>query len=186
LSERRNCVIQLTHTRQLSCPRTRTLATSVAPSDLPPRPSRSLAGKVAIVTGAGSRGTGLGNGRAISLLLAEDGCSVVCGDLNASWAEKTAEMINTSSAPSHPAGPKPGQAVAVAADVTLDADCAALAAAAVARFGRLDILVNVVGVLGPRGTAVDVDAAQWARGLETNVTSSMRLRAFPVAPRDKL
>ena len=42
------------------------------------RPARSLASKVAIVTGAGSLGTGIGNGRASALLLAADGCTVIC------------------------------------------------------------------------------------------------------------
>ncbi|KAL3958343.1 hypothetical protein ACCO45_006505 [Purpureocillium lilacinum] len=41
------------------------------------RPSRSLVGKVAIVTGAGTQGEGIGNGRAIAILLAEDGAAVV-------------------------------------------------------------------------------------------------------------
>lgn len=40
-------------------------------------PSRSLAGKVAIVTGAGALGNGIGNGRASALLLAADGCTVI-------------------------------------------------------------------------------------------------------------
>ena len=59
----------------------------------PPRPSRSLAGKVAIVTGAGSQGDDIGNGRSISILLAEDGAAVVCVDRDIVAAEATAEMI---------------------------------------------------------------------------------------------
>lgn len=46
-------------------------------------PSRSLAGKVAIVTGAGALGNGIGNGRASALLLAADGCTVIVSSI--SW-----------------------------------------------------------------------------------------------------
>jgi len=57
-------------------------------------------------------------------------------------------------------------------------------AAALAAFGRLDILINNVGVMGARGTAVDVDAHDWARSLEINVTSMM-LMAKAAIPASK-
>jgi NAD(P)-dependent dehydrogenase (short-subunit alcohol dehydrogenase family) len=53
------------------------------------RPCRSLSGQVAIVAGAGSAGDDIGNGRAVAILLAEDGASVVCVDLDLSMAERT-------------------------------------------------------------------------------------------------
>ncbi len=62
---------------------------------IPPRPSHSLKGRVAIVTGAGALGNGIGNGRASSILMAADGCSVVCVDRDLSLAEKTVEMIES-------------------------------------------------------------------------------------------
>ncbi|KAJ6442598.1 tropinone reductase [Purpureocillium lavendulum] len=136
------------------------------------RPSRSLAGKVAIVTGAGTAGEGIGNGRAIAILLAEDGASVVCVDRDAALAARTAEMIGDEGR---------GRALAVAGDVTREADCAAAVEAAVRAYGRVDILVNNVGVLGPRGTATETDPAAWARGLEVNVTS-MALMAKHAIP----
>ena len=46
-----------------------------------PRPTRSLVGRVAIVSGAGAAGDGIGNGRASAILLAEAGANVVCVDL---------------------------------------------------------------------------------------------------------
>lgn len=123
-----------------------------------------LAGKVAIVTGAGSRpGEGVGNGRAAAILLARAGARIVCADAVVEWGEATAAMIVAEG----------GDALAIAADVTRSADCAAIVAAGEARWGRTDILVNNVGVSGPPGTAEEVDPEAWAQGLLVNVTSMM-------------
>lgn len=149
-----------------------------AAAETPARPSRSLAGKVAIVTGAGSLGDGIGNGRAISILLAEDGASVVCVDRDLALASRTADMIREQG---H------GTATACRADVSAETDCAAAVATALARFGRLDVLVNNVGILGARGTATETDAGEWARGLEVNVTSMMLMakHAIPAMLRNE-
>lgn len=130
----------------------------------PVRPSRSLAGKVAIVTGAGSQGDGIGNGRAIAILLAEDGASVVCVDREPTMATRTAEMIREEGR---------GDAISVNGDVSSEKDCSRIVDEALSRFGRLDMLVNNVGIMGARGNAVEADTAEWARGLEVNVTSMM-------------
>ncbi|KAK3311948.1 hypothetical protein B0H66DRAFT_596120 [Apodospora peruviana] len=134
-------------------------------------PSRSLAGRVAIVTGAGCAGDGIGNGRAISLLLAEDGCNVVCVDMNLDWANKTAEMVNSRSG---------GTAIAVKSNVTVANDCEAAVQMALDKFGRLDILVNNVGISGAVGTAVEVDMEQWAKSLEVNVSSMVLMVKYAV------
>lgn len=135
-------------------------------------PSRSLAGKVAIVTGAGCAGDGIGNGRAISLLLACDGCDVVCVDRELSWAETTAQMVLSE--------PGRGKAVALQADVTSTADCERAVELALERFGRLDILVNNVGVSGASGTAVEVDLEQWSASMDINVASMVRMAKFAI------
>lgn len=135
-------------------------------------PSRSLEGKVAIVTGAGCAGNGIGNGRAISILLASDGCSVVCVDLNKEWAAKTVEIVNSR--------PGKGQAIVAQADVTSAADCQRIVDMALEKFGRLDILINNVGIGGAPGTAVDVDMAAWAKGIEINVSSMVLMAKFAV------
>lgn len=140
------------------------------PVNSPPRPTRSLKGKVAIVTGAGSHGEGIGNGRAIALLLAEDGAKIVCVDREQSLAERTAEMANE----------EDGSGIAVAADVSSEEDCSRVVDEAVRTYGRVDILVNNVGIMGPRGTAVDVDVAAWAKGLEVNVTSMMLMAKYAI------
>ncbi|KAL6708931.1 hypothetical protein ACN47E_002338 [Coniothyrium glycines] len=128
-------------------------------------PSRGLSGKVAIVTGAGCAGEGVGNGRAISIMLAQEGCNVVCLDLNLSWATKTAEMASKYG----------GKAIAFTSDVTKAFDCEAAVKAALKEFGRIDILVNNVGIGGATGTAVDVNMAAWAKGLEINVSSMVQM-----------
>ncbi|RBR26105.1 uncharacterized protein FIESC28_01133 [Fusarium coffeatum] len=135
-------------------------------------PSRSLKNKVAIVTGAGCFGDGIGNGRAISIMLADEGCSVICLDMNLEWATKTAEMANQRS------GRK--NAIPAQGDVTVASDCEKAVALALDKFGRLDILVNNVGIAGASGTAVDVDMASWATGLEVNVSSMVLMAKYAI------
>lgn len=135
-------------------------------------PSRSLAGKVAIVTGAGCLGDGIGNGRAISILLADDGCDVICIDLNLEWANKTVEIVDSK--------PNRGRALAFRADVTLENDCQAAVRYAMDHFGRLDILINNVGIGGAAGTAVDVDMVQWAKSMEINVASMVQMAKYSI------
>jgi len=141
-----------------------------AAPDYPERIKADLAGKVAIVTGAGSRADGIGNGRASALLLAEAGAKLVLVDENEEWARRTGELIAAEG----------GESVTVKADVTNPEDCAGSVRTAVERFGRLDILVNNVGIGGPPGTAVEVDLEAWTRGLAINVTSMMLMAKYSV------
>lgn len=130
------------------------------------RPVRSLKGRVAIVTGAGALPDGIGNGRAAAVLLAEDGCSVVCVDLKQELAQYTVDMIKAEGF---------GDAVAVSANVTRADDCQRIVDTAIAKYGRVDILVNNVGVAGPKGNSVEVDMADFMKGLETNVGSMVQM-----------
>lgn len=114
------------------------------------------------VSGAGAVGDGIGNGRAAAILLAEAGCDVVCVDLKSDLAQRTVEFIEKDGF---------GRAVAVEANVTKEDDCRRIVRTAVEKYGRLDILVNVVGVGGATGTAVEVDMVEWAKGMEINVGS---------------
>lgn len=129
-----------------------------------------LKNRVAIVTGAGSRADGIGNGRAASILLARNGARIVLVDTNAQWAERTREMIAA----------KGGDSIVVVADVTSPEDCARIVRAGVDRWGRLDILVNNVGIGGPPGTAVEVDLEGWNQGLAVNVTSMMLMSKYAI------
>src|SRR5260221_7552629 len=122
---------------------------------------KRLDGKVAIVTGAGSRADGIGNGRAAAVLLARHGARVALVDAIRGWAEDTARMIAT----------EQGEAEVLEADVADPAACAAAGRAAASRWGRLEILVNNVGIGGPSGTAVEVDPAASDPATRANLTS---------------
>src|SRR5262245_51972022 len=121
-----------------------------------------LSGKVAIVTGAGSRGPGIGNGKAAAVLFAREGARVLCVDQALGRAEETCAMI---------AG-EGGQASAFAADVSRSADCAAMVAAAQERYGRPDVLHNNVGIAVP-GAIERVTEADWDQTLAVNLTSML-------------
>lgn len=103
-----------------------------------------LKSKRAIVIGAGQTpGDTIGNGKAISFLFAKEGSAVLCVDRDPERAEETASEIRSQG----------GVAFSVGADVTDADDCARVAAAAVERFGGLDILVNNVGIGSGDGPA---------------------------------
>jgi len=121
-----------------------------------------LPGKVAIVTGAGSRAEGIGNGRAAAVLFAREGARVLLVDQHRDAAEETLRMIRAEG----------GEAAAFDADVTRTEDCRAMVAEAVSRWGRLDILDNNVGI-GGRATVVEVEEADWDHLMRVNVTSMM-------------
>src|SRR5438477_4851532 len=117
-----------------------------------------LAGKVAIVTGGGAAGDGIGNGRAAAILLAKAGARVVVVDRDKALAGRTVEMIREVK----------GEAIALEADVTQARDCAAMVQAALDTFGRLDLLDNNVGI-GSRGSVVDETEENWRRVMQVNV-----------------
>ncbi|KAB8219458.1 hypothetical protein BDV33DRAFT_231507 [Aspergillus novoparasiticus] len=144
-------------------------------------PSRSLQGKAAIVTGAGCLGDGIGNGRAIAILLASDGCNVLCVDRSLEWAERTVNMINAQAEDAVVEGKSNyGHAIAIQADVTIATDCESIVSTALTAFNRLDILVNNVGIAGASGTAVDVDMEAWAKSLEVNVSSMVLVSKYAI------
>lgn len=117
-----------------------------------------LAGKVAIVTGGGAAGDGIGNGRAAAILLAKAGTRVVVVDRDVALARRTVEMIEW----------EKGEAIAVEADLTRARDCATMVEATLGRFGRLDFLDNNVGI-GSRGSILDESEESWRRLMQVNV-----------------
>jgi NAD(P)-dependent dehydrogenase (short-subunit alcohol dehydrogenase family) len=120
-----------------------------------------LDGKVAIVTGCGSFAPGWGNGKAIATLLARQGASVFGVDLDLAAAEETRRIVEGEG----------GRLQVAACDVTDGAQVQTVVDACVARFGRLDILVNNVGRSEP-GDPVTMDEAVWRAQLELNLTSA--------------
>lgn len=121
-----------------------------------------LNGKVAIVTGAGSRGPGLGNGKAAAILFAREGARVVCVDQAKERAEETAGLIRAEG----------GQAEAFAADVTRAAACRAMVDTAVARWGGLDVLHNNVGIES-RTDLLDVTEQEWDTVMTVDLKSML-------------
>ncbi|PYN19235.1 MAG: short-chain dehydrogenase [Candidatus Rokuibacteriota bacterium] len=120
--------------------------------------SWGLTGKVAIVTGGGAAGDGIGNGRAAAILLARAGTRVIVVDRDVALAKRTVEMIEAGG----------GHGLAFQADMTRASDCAAVVEASMDRYGRLDYLDNNVGI-GSRGTVVDETEESWRRLMTVNV-----------------
>lgn len=129
-----------------------------------------VAGKVALVTGAGSSAEGIGNGRAAAILLARQGAKVGLLDFNEAAAVETQEMIAAEG----------GESVVIQGDVSKPEDCERAVRTTVERFGRLDILVNNVGTSRVVGDATQVDLEAWDRGWRLNVTSMMLMVRFSV------
>ncbi len=117
-----------------------------------------LEGKVAIVTGGGAAGEGIGNGRAAAILMAKAGAHVLVVDRAADLAARTVAMIE---ALGH-------KASLFQADVTRPEECQAMVQAALDRFGRLDLLDNNVGI-GSRGSVLDESQDNWRRIMQVNV-----------------
>ena len=116
--------------------------------------------KVAIVSGAGAAKDGIGNGRATALLLARQGAHVVVVDRHEEAGQGTVDMIEDEG----------GLASLAVADVTTAEGCQRVAAHAVDITGRIDVLVNNVGI-GSRGSVMTTDREMWDRVMRINVAS---------------
>ena len=117
-----------------------------------------LEGKVAIVAGGGAAGDGIGNGRAAAILLARAGASVFVVDRSLDLAEGTVGMIASEG----------GEAAAHEANLADESQCAAMVEAALARFGRVDVLDNNVGIAS-LDTVVAETQSRWERVMRVNV-----------------
>jgi NAD(P)-dependent dehydrogenase (short-subunit alcohol dehydrogenase family) len=117
-------------------------------------------GRVAVVVGAGQTpGTTIGNGRAISVLLAREGATVLAVDRDLASAEQTVDMITEAG----------GTASALRADITVEADCASIAETVMDRHGRVDVLVNNVGIGTGDSSAVRLSEEAWDLIHDVNV-----------------
>jgi len=115
-------------------------------------------GKVAIVTGAGSK---KGIGRETCLALAEKGATVVVADLDIAGAESVAEEVRALGC----------DALAVQLDVTDEESAKSMVEEVESQFGRIDVLVNNAGITQPI-TTLDMTAADFRRILEVNLVGT--------------
>ncbi len=114
-----------------------------------------LTGKSVVITGSGS-----GVGRASALRFAAAGAQLVCADVKEDWVTETARLVTDAG----------GTAVAHRCDVTVEADVESAVAAAVATYGRLDVMFNNAGVTGmkPGQMFEDQTAADFERLTDIN------------------
>jgi NAD(P)-dependent dehydrogenase (short-subunit alcohol dehydrogenase family) len=119
-----------------------------------------LEGKIAVVVGAGQTpGETIGNGRAMALLFAREGARVLCVDRVRERAEETAAMVVEEG----------GTASSLAADIAKPGEAARIIDEAKALFGRVDILINNVGIGGGDGPAHRLEEAAFDRILAVNL-----------------
>lgn len=115
----------------------------------------SLEGKVAIVTGAGSK---KGIGKAIALCLAQKGADIVAADIDIKGVEEVAEEIKALGK----------RAIGVEVNVTNEESVGQMVGTALRQFGKVDILVNNAGITQPIKT-IDTTEADWDRVIAVNL-----------------
>jgi NAD(P)-dependent dehydrogenase (short-subunit alcohol dehydrogenase family) len=120
-----------------------------------------LAESVAVITGAGS-----GIGRACAEALARRGTRVIASDIDFARARDTTVAIQAAGGTAHP----------VACDVTRDVDVERLREDTLAHYGRIDIVMNNVGVIAV-GAPQNLPVTAWTRTFDVNVVSIARALA---------
>ena len=118
-----------------------------------------LKAKVVLLFGAGSSGEGWGNGKATAAVFAQEGARVVGVDLNLSAAEETKAAIAELGF----------EMDAISADVTSSDQVKAAVEHTLARYGRIDVLQNNVGIT-KMGDPVELSEKDWHFSLDTNLT----------------
>jgi NAD(P)-dependent dehydrogenase (short-subunit alcohol dehydrogenase family) len=119
------------------------------------------------VPSSGTRGDGIGNGKACAILYAREGAKVIAADLDPALAEATAAMIREEG----------GECIPFRADVSRAEDCRAMVDECISRFGRIDVLHNNVGITNSGGP-VDYAEEQWDRMMNVNAKSMFLTAKF--------
>lgn len=137
-----------------------------------------LRGKVAIVVGGGqTAGDSIGNGRATALVFAREGARVVVADRDLESAQETVALIEKAG----------GKAAAERVDITRDDECAALIAACIARWERIDVLHNNVGIGTGDASPTHISDEAWDQIFNVNVKGVLHTcrHAIPVMRRQE-
>lgn len=127
-----------------------------------------LAGKVALIAGAGN-----GMGRATAYLFAAEGAKVALCARRQSQIEQTAEAINNNG----------GSAIALQADVTVEAETQMVVDQTISTYGHLDILMNNAGMSGfNEATLVETRAEDWDSLITLNLRSVYCCSRYAIPP----
>ncbi|WP_329353155.1 glucose 1-dehydrogenase [Streptomyces sp. NBC_01261] len=126
---------------------------------------RRFAGKVALVTGAGS-----GIGRATAIAFAAEGADVVVADIDTVGNEETARIVAEHG----------GRVLAVKCDVTSSSDIQGVVEQTVQEFGRLDIAFNNAGIEQPPAPLADISEDEWSRILDIDLRSAFLCMKYEI------
>jgi NAD(P)-dependent dehydrogenase (short-subunit alcohol dehydrogenase family) len=129
----------------------------------------ALQDRVAIITGAGTIGEGVGVGKATAIVLARQGVKLVLVDIDGGRVAETEQLVAREG----------GESLVCVADVGSASDCAAVVHQAMGEFGAIDILVNSAAASKP-GTVVDITDADWARILGVTLMGAVLMSRYVV------
>jgi len=124
-----------------------------------------LDGKVAIITG-GSSGIGL----AVAIRFVQEGAKIVLAARDSIRGKQAVEQVKAAG----------GQVIFVKCDVRSGSDCQSVVHAAIAEFGRLDILFNNAGIIYVDRTVVTTSEIEWAETMDINVTGTFLMSKYSV------